>query len=230
RAEQLPKRQRHVQALLPSGSVLKRRTAERNSPPRMGSRAVGPAVRRTQHIVDTTLALPSDPWLPRPLQCSVAQRSADVRSPRPLFTQLPSRIELREIIKRTATLAPNHVTRSQEVCLSSALLVETPTGKPTGFHALRLSPPVLTALDRAAYFEPTPIQAAVIPEALAGRDVIGQAQTGTGKTAAFLLPFLDSWRDKNQSWPEALVLAPTRELVAQVTEEAQKLTPSKHCR
>jgi ATP-dependent RNA helicase DeaD len=114
--------------------------------------------------------------------------------------------------------------------LSSALLVETPTGKPTGFHALRLSPQVLTALDRAAYFEPTPIQAAVIPEALAGRDVIGQAQTGTGKTAAFLLPFLDSWRDKNQSWPEALVLAPTRELVAQVTEEAQKLTPGKHCR
>src|SRR5262245_66460890 len=94
--------------------------------------------------------------------------------------------------QRTTTLAPNHVTRSQEVCLSSALLVETPTGKPTGFHALRLSPPVLTALDRAAYFEPTPIQAAVIPEALAGRDVIGQAQTGTGKTAAFLLPFLRS--------------------------------------
>src|SRR5262245_58053404 len=102
--------------------------------------------------------------------------------------------------------------------------------KPSGFHALALSSPVLAALHRAAYHEPTPIQAAVIPEALAGRDVIGQAQTGTGKTAAFLLPFLDSWRDKNLPGPEALVLAPTRELVVQVAAEGRKLTPSKHCR
>src|SRR2546425_1761386 len=102
--------------------------------------------------------------------------------------------------------------------------------KPSGFHALALSPPILAALHRAAYHEPTPIQAAVIPEALAGRDVIGQAQTGTGKTAAFLLPFLDSWRDKNLPGPEALVLAPTRELVVQVAGEGRKLTPNKHCR
>ena len=90
----------------------------------------------------------------------------------------------------------------------------------TGFTALRLSLPVLAALERARYFEPTPIQAALIPEALTGRDVIGQAQTGTGKTAAFLLPFLNSWRDTNEPGPQALVLAPTRELVVQVAEEA----------
>lgn len=101
---------------------------------------------------------------------------------------------------------------------------------PTGFQALALSPPILTALQHAAYHEPTPIQAALIPEALAGRDVIGQAQTGTGKTAAFLLPFLNSWRDRNEPGPQALVLAPTRELVVQVAEEAAKLAPSKHCR
>src|SRR5712691_8003621 len=100
----------------------------------------------------------------------------------------------------------------------------------SGFRALSLSPSLLAALDRAAYHEPTPIQAALIPEALAGRDVIGQAQTGTGKTAAFLLPFMNSWRDKNLPGPEALVLGPTRELVVQVSEEAHKLTPSKHCR
>jgi ATP-dependent RNA helicase DeaD len=93
-----------------------------------------------------------------------------------------------------------------------------------------LSPPILAALHRASYVEPTPIQAALIPEALAGRDVIGQAQTGTGKTAAFLLPFLNRWRDNNQPGPQALVLAPTRELVVQVAEEAHKLAPSKHCR
>jgi ATP-dependent RNA helicase DeaD len=99
-----------------------------------------------------------------------------------------------------------------------------------GFHALSLSPPILAALDRVGYVEPTPIQAALIPEALSGRDVIGQAQTGTGKTAAILLPFLNQWRDKNEPGPQMLVLAPTRELVLQVAEEANRLAPNPHCR
>lgn len=103
-----------------------------------------------------------------------------------------------------------------------------PTG---GFRALPLSPALLTALDHAQYREPTPIQAAMIPHAVGGRDVIGQAQTGTGKTAAFLLPFLNSWRpDESTPGPHALVLAPTRELVVQVNEEARKLSPSSACR
>src|SRR5262249_29483025 len=105
-----------------------------------------------------------------------------------------------------------------EVCLATAMLVESPSG----FHTLNLSSPVLAALQRASYHDPTPIQAALIPEALQGRDVIGQAQTGTGKTAAFLLPFFNSWRDTNRPGPEAIVLAPTRELVVQVSEEAAK--------
>src|SRR5262249_56916320 len=99
-----------------------------------------------------------------------------------------------------------------------------------GFHNLSLSPLILAALQRAQYFEPTPIQAALIPEVLSGRDVIGQAQTGTGKTAAFLLPFLSEWRDTNEPGPQCLVLVPTRELVVQVAEEARKLAPSRHCR
>src|SRR5437763_16403633 len=113
-----------------------------------------------------------------------------------------------------------------EACLTTALLAEPQSG----FAPLDLSPPLLAALQRANYLEPTPIQAALIPEALTGRDVIGQAQTGTGKTAAFLLPFLNGWRDNNQPGPEALILAPTRELVVQVNEEARKLVPSRHCR
>jgi ATP-dependent RNA helicase DeaD len=99
-----------------------------------------------------------------------------------------------------------------------------------GFHTMSLSRELLAALDRAGYLEPTPIQAAFIPEALTGRDVIGQAQTGTGKTAAFLLPFMNGWRDDNRPGPQALILAPTRELVVQVAEEATKLSPSRHCR
>jgi ATP-dependent RNA helicase DeaD len=100
----------------------------------------------------------------------------------------------------------------------------------SGFRELSLSPELLAALDRAGYHEPTPIQAAFIPEALTGRDVMGQAQTGTGKTAAFLLPFLNGWRDDNRPGPQAIVLAPTRELVVQVAEEASKLSPSRQCR
>jgi ATP-dependent RNA helicase DeaD len=100
----------------------------------------------------------------------------------------------------------------------------------SGFHELSLSPALLQALDRVGYRDPTPIQAAFIPEALSGRDVIGQAQTGTGKTAAFLLPFLNGWNDDNRPGPQAIVLAPTRELVVQVSEEAAKLSPNRHCR
>src|SRR5438552_11217459 len=100
-----------------------------------------------------------------------------------------------------------------------------------GFHTLGLSPSILSALQRAEYFEPTPIQAAFIPEALSGRDVIGQAQTGTGKTAAFVLPFYQNWRAEDaQAGVQALVLAPTRELVVQVAQEASTLAPSPECR
>ncbi|HEV2948128.1 MAG TPA: DEAD/DEAH box helicase [Gemmataceae bacterium] len=109
--------------------------------------------------------------------------------------------------------------------MSTAMLAEPSSG----FHSLSLSPAILASLHRARYHEPTPIQAAFIPVALTGRDVIGQAQTGTGKTAAFMLPFLNHWRDTNEPGPQALILAPTRELVVQVSEEARKLAPSRHC-
>jgi ATP-dependent RNA helicase DeaD len=100
----------------------------------------------------------------------------------------------------------------------------------SGFRALPLSSTILAALDRVGYIEPTPIQAAFIPEAITGRDVIGQAQTGTGKTAAFLLPFLNAWTGNTPPGPQALVLVPTRELAVQVAEEAEKLSPDRNCR
>ena len=112
--------------------------------------------------------------------------------------------------------------------MTTATLEEPRLG---GFHGLGLNPDVLAALDRIGYADPTPIQAALIPEALAGRDVIGQAQTGTGKTAAFLVPFFNSWRDvEGAPGPQAIILAPTRELVVQVAEEAAKLVPHPNCR
>ena len=100
----------------------------------------------------------------------------------------------------------------------------------SGFRALGLQPEILSVLDRIGYAQPTPIQEAFIPRALAGRDIVGQAQTGTGKTAAFALPFLNAWRDITQPGPQAIVMAPTRELVVQVAEETRRLTPDPRCR
>ncbi len=92
---------------------------------------------------------------------------------------------------------------------------EAPTT--TGFADLGLDPAVLKALKDVGYETPSAIQAATIPPLLAGKDVLGTAQTGTGKTAAFALPIL-SQLDLSQKTPQALVLAPTRELALQVCE------------
>jgi ATP-dependent RNA helicase DeaD len=88
------------------------------------------------------------------------------------------------------------------------------------FSDLNLSPAVLKVMKEVGYETPSPIQAATIPLLLANRDVLGQAQTGTGKTAAFALPILSRIDIKQQS-PQALVLAPTRELAIQVAEAFQ---------
>jgi len=94
------------------------------------------------------------------------------------------------------------------------------------FADLKLNRAVLDALSQAGYTHPTPIQEAVIPPALRGKDVIGQAQTGTGKTAAFVLPFLNRWRPHRLKGPIGLVMTPTRELALQVAKEAEKLAPA----
>jgi ATP-dependent RNA helicase DeaD len=85
------------------------------------------------------------------------------------------------------------------------------------FSELGLSPEVLKVIEEVGYDSPSPIQAGMIPYVLDGRDVLGQAQTGTGKTAAFALPIL-SKIDLNIKKPQVLVLAPTRELAIQVAE------------
>ncbi len=94
---------------------------------------------------------------------------------------------------------------------------------PVGFADLGLRPELLTALGALGYEEPTPIQRETIPPLLAGRDLLGQAATGTGKTAAFALPILHrlSRRGRGDA-PTALVLVPTRELAMQVSEAMHK--------
>jgi ATP-dependent RNA helicase DeaD len=83
---------------------------------------------------------------------------------------------------------------------------------------------MLTALESVAYETPTPVQAGIIPIALAGKDVLGQARTGTGKTAAFAIPILEKLNQASRGHqPRALVLVPTRELAVQVRDEVERL-------
>jgi len=93
-----------------------------------------------------------------------------------------------------------------------------------GFKLLGLSEPTLAAVAEAGYSEPTPIQAQAIPQCLMGRDVLGIAQTGTGKTASFTLPMIDIMSEgrARARMPRSLILEPTRELAAQVAESFEK--------
>jgi ATP-dependent RNA helicase DeaD len=91
----------------------------------------------------------------------------------------------------------------------------------SGFAALGLCDSLVAAVEAAGYTIPTPIQAKTIPLLLSGRDVVGQAQTGTGKTAAFALPMLQKI-DMRRNVPQVLVLTPTRELAIQVAEAFEK--------
>ena len=91
----------------------------------------------------------------------------------------------------------------------------------SGFAGFGLPDSLLEALERCGYEQPSPIQAASIPELMLGRDLLGQAQTGTGKTAAFALPLL-ARIDLEARLPQVLVLAPTRELAIQVSEAFQR--------
>ena len=91
----------------------------------------------------------------------------------------------------------------------------------TNFNELNISAPILRALEELGYESPTPIQQQAIPLALERKDVIGLAQTGTGKTCAFGLPLLEQI-DITSDKVQALVVAPTRELAMQITNELRK--------
>ena len=92
----------------------------------------------------------------------------------------------------------------------------------TTFEDLNLDKKILSALKDMGFEEPSPIQKGAIPLALEGDDIIGQAQTGTGKTAAFGIPIIQSIDEKNRH-VQALVMSPTRELCIQVAEEISKI-------
>ena len=93
------------------------------------------------------------------------------------------------------------------------------------FTSLNLCQPLLDALDEIGYVTPTPIQAQAIPDLIEGRDMLGCAQTGTGKTAAFALPILDAMAENPRAGSRrirALMLCPTRELASQIHDNIEQ--------
>ena len=94
----------------------------------------------------------------------------------------------------------------------------------SGFARFDLPESLVRGTEAAGFDEPWPIQLQAIPAGLAGRDVLGLAQTGTGKTAAFALPLLSRLLDGSGRNPRALVLAPTRELANQIAAELRPLS------
>ena len=86
-----------------------------------------------------------------------------------------------------------------------------------------MSNPLLNALSDLGFENPTPVQEKVYPIVLSGRDAVGIAQTGTGKTFAYLLPILRQLKFSDQKHPRILIVVPTRELVLQVVGEVEKL-------
>ena len=121
-----------------------------------------------------------------------------------------------------AASAPTEVTpaaaTSNELTPGASSAAATPAEATTGFHQLGLGEAVLRAIADAGYHTPTPIQAKAIPEVLGGRDLLGIAQTGTGKTASFTLPMIDILGKgrARMRMPRSLILEPTRELAQQV--------------
>ena len=99
------------------------------------------------------------------------------------------------------------------------------------FEEFDLSPELLKALEKKGYTRPTAIQLEAIPAAMEERDVLGSAPTGTGKTAAFLLPAIQHLLDyprRKPGAPRILILTPTRELAMQVAEQAEELAQFTH--
>src|SRR5208283_4853167 len=94
---------------------------------------------------------------------------------------------------------------------------------PKLFSELGLSPEILKAIEKLGFEKAAPIQAEAIPVLMSGRDVVGQSQTGSGKTAAFAIPAIEK-TDPNLKAVQVLILCPTRELAVQVAEEIHKLT------
>jgi ATP-dependent RNA helicase DeaD len=186
------------------------------------NRAARRAGIRAEYAAKHGLAAPQEQTAP-PIQ-DVAAEAQSTPTPKvaaetPRKTEIKKAEEKREPKKReekkpVVETAATQIT-PDESANTEATGEKTGNEEISGFDSLGLSEPIARAITALGFEAPTPIQARAIPLLLQGRDIIGQAQTGTGKTAAFALPIIQNIHVEN-AVPQALVLAPTRELAVQV--------------
>jgi ATP-dependent RNA helicase DeaD len=155
-----------------------------------------------------------------PVIAEVAVEAAPLRVPVPSPGRSPERTHPRESALTAQPLPLTHLATDE--------LAAKP--KAAGFRALGLNDQILADLAAMGWNEPSPIQASAIPVALSGKDLIGQAQTGTGKTAGFVLPTLQKLYALEGEGPVALMMCPTRELAKQVYNEFIKMAGSSAAR
>ena len=137
---------------------------------------------------------------------------------------IPAKQPTKQPLRRTHS-SPKPERYADSADTNAEMIADVETGISSGFKKLPISETMLEALKVVRYLEPTPIQAGVIPSVMKGIDVLGQAQTGTGKTAAFLIPLIEGVEQcEAGNSPVALILVPTRELAVQVRDEAAKLS------
>ena len=144
-------------------------------------------------------------------------RVGNVQTFRPTCQRVSDGMQRKRLMSSTQTPSARRKARQQNR-----------TQRPSGFDQFGLKEPLMLGLRAAGFTEPRPIQRETIAAGLDARDVLGLAQTGTGKTAAFALPLLDRLLDTRQRGVRSLIVAPTRELASQIAEEVRML--AKHTR
>ncbi|MFM7264661.1 MAG: DEAD/DEAH box helicase, partial [Cyanobium sp.] len=162
--------------------------------------------------------------------CAAAESDSEGPTSAMAETLIPAALETQLPSDSTVSADPGEPNEEGEITVSD-FAATTPTAatptpvdvadtaadgeNPNGFAGFGLRPDLLEGLARIGFRDPTPIQRAAIPDLMLGRDLLGQAQTGTGKTAAFGLPLLHRL-DPTARTPQVLILTPTRELALQV--------------
>ncbi|WP_408901890.1 DEAD/DEAH box helicase [Roseococcus thiosulfatophilus] len=173
-----------------------------------------------------------EPEAPAPQDSAPMEVAAEAAPPEPAPPEAaPAEVTPTEVApaepamaEAPPALAPLLTTAGEQAVAEEASAPEEPTAPRTTFADIGLSESILRAVSEAGYIHPTPIQEQAIPIVLMGRDVLGCAQTGTGKTASFTLPMMDILAGSRAKarMPRSLILEPTRELALQVAEQFVK--------
>lgn len=197
--------------------VAKKAPPKKPEPAVKAPEAKKPAVEKVSHVEKSPVK--KAPVAKKPVEVQKPAEKPVKKAPQPAKKELPV------VAKKPVVKAAPVVPQAPKAVPAKAEAGRVRKAISPEFAKFGLSREVLYGLADAEYLEPTDIQKALVPVALEGHDLMGQSQTGTGKTAAFAIPILETIKfEENTFDPQALVLVPTRELAVQVKDEIRKLS------